>query len=145
MAKRSETEIAEPVAWHALSVGETLGRLKSHRDGLSAAEAAARLERYGPNTLPQAPRRHPVVRFLAQFNNVLVYLLIVAGVITASSGHYADSAVIVKARIKTVALQQWSTGREFNRRLKMAFDEKGIEIPFPQRTLHFQGTPPKTD
>lgn len=48
---------------------------------------------------------------------------------------FADSAVVIKARIKTKPIQQWSVGREYRRRLKKAFDEKGIEIPFPHRTL----------
>ncbi|WP_404381309.1 mechanosensitive ion channel domain-containing protein [Caenispirillum salinarum] len=50
---------------------------------------------------------------------------------------FADSAVIVKTRIKTKPIQQWFVGREFNRRLKKRFDELGIEIPFPHRTLYF--------
>jgi small conductance mechanosensitive channel len=50
---------------------------------------------------------------------------------------FGDSAVVIKARIKTQPIQQWSVGREFNRRLKMAFDEKGIEIPFPHRTIYW--------
>ncbi|HAV76697.1 MAG TPA: Mechanosensitive ion channel protein [Anaerolineae bacterium] len=50
---------------------------------------------------------------------------------------FEDSAVIVRARLKTVPVQQWSVGREFNRRLKMKFDELGIEIPFPHQTLYF--------
>ena len=49
---------------------------------------------------------------------------------------FADSAVIIKARTKTKPIQQWTVGREFNRRLKMKFDEKGIEIPFPHLTLY---------
>ncbi|MGB0663985.1 MAG: mechanosensitive ion channel family protein [Pontibacterium sp.] len=48
----------------------------------------------------------------------------------------ADSAVVIKARIKTKAKQQWSVGREFNRRMKMAFDEHNIEIPFPHQTIY---------
>jgi len=48
---------------------------------------------------------------------------------------FADSAVVIKARIKTKPVQQWSVGREYRRRLKKAFDEKGIEIPFPHRTI----------
>jgi small conductance mechanosensitive channel len=43
----------------------------------------------------------------------------------------ADSGVVLKARIKTVPLQQWTVGREYNRRIKLAFDEAGVEIPFP--------------
>jgi small conductance mechanosensitive channel len=49
---------------------------------------------------------------------------------------FADSAVIIKARTKTRPLRQWAVGREFNRRLKMKFDEMGIEIPFPHMTLY---------
>lgn len=49
---------------------------------------------------------------------------------------FADSAIIIKARTKTKPIQQWRIGREFNRRLKIAFDEKDIEIPFPHVTLY---------
>lgn len=49
---------------------------------------------------------------------------------------FADSAVIIKARIKTVPIKQWGVMRGFNRRLKIAFDANGIEFPFPQRTVH---------
>ena len=49
---------------------------------------------------------------------------------------FADSAVIVKARIKTKPIKQWGVGREFNRLLKKRFDEEGIEIPFPHVTLY---------
>jgi small conductance mechanosensitive channel len=50
---------------------------------------------------------------------------------------FADSAVIVRARTKTKPIKQWEVGREFNRRLKMRFDELGIEIPFPHQTIYF--------
>jgi len=49
---------------------------------------------------------------------------------------FADSAVVIKVRIKTVPIQQWSIGREFRRRIKIAFDAKGIEIPFPHVSLY---------
>jgi small-conductance mechanosensitive channel len=49
---------------------------------------------------------------------------------------FADSAIIIKARTKTKPIRQWAIGREFNRRLKKAFDEKDIEIPFPHVTLY---------
>ena len=50
---------------------------------------------------------------------------------------FDDSAVIIKARMKTEPLQQWFVGREFNRRIKKLFDAQGIEIPFPHRTVMF--------
>jgi small conductance mechanosensitive channel len=49
---------------------------------------------------------------------------------------FGDSAIVIKARIKTKPIQQWRVGREFNRRLKKKFDELGIEIPFPHITLY---------
>jgi small conductance mechanosensitive channel len=46
-----------------------------------------------------------------------------------------DSAVIVRCRIKTHVLEQWAVRREYLRRLKSAFDARGIEIPYPQLTI----------
>lgn len=58
---------------------------------------------------------------------------------------FADSAVIIKCRIKTQPIKQWRVGREMNRRIKKTFDIKGIEIPFPHQTIYWgepkQGTP----
>lgn len=49
---------------------------------------------------------------------------------------FGDSAIVIKARTKTLPIKQWYVGREFNRRLKRVFDERGIEIPFPHLTLY---------
>lgn len=49
---------------------------------------------------------------------------------------FDDSAVVIKARTTTKPIKQWRVGREFNRRLKLAFDKKNIEIPFPHRTIY---------
>jgi small conductance mechanosensitive channel len=49
---------------------------------------------------------------------------------------FAESSVVIKGRIKTWPIHQWEVGRELLRRVKRAFDAEGIEIPFPQRTLH---------
>lgn len=49
---------------------------------------------------------------------------------------FADSAIVIKARTTTKPIQQWRVGREFNRRLKMKFDELDIEIPFPHLTVY---------
>jgi len=51
---------------------------------------------------------------------------------------FGDSSVNVKFRIKTLPANQWEVAREFNRLIKNKFDELGIEIPFPQRTLHIE-------
>jgi moderate conductance mechanosensitive channel len=48
---------------------------------------------------------------------------------------FTESAVVVRARLQTKPIKQWNVGREFNRRMKKLFDARGIEIPFPQRTI----------
>ena len=56
---------------------------------------------------------------------------------------FEDSAIIIKGRIPTVHKQQWAVRREFNRRIKLAFDKSGIEIPFPQTTISYLDTKKK--
>jgi small conductance mechanosensitive channel len=53
----------------------------------------------------------------------------------------ADSAVVVKARFKTLPGKQWLVGREMNRRIKKTFEDAGIDIPFPTRTVHIADGP----
>jgi small conductance mechanosensitive channel len=50
---------------------------------------------------------------------------------------FGDSSIVVKGRIKTRPIRQWQVGRAINRLIKIRFDEHGIEIPFPHRTLYF--------
>ena len=57
---------------------------------------------------------------------------------------FEDSAIVIKGRIPTVHKQQWIVKREFNRRIKLAFDKSGIEIPFPQRTISYPDNKKKT-
>jgi len=66
------------------------------------------------------------------FKNLILEPLEVLGV-----DQFADSAVVIKARIKTKPIRQWDVGREFNRRMKFKFDEHGVEIPFPHQTVYF--------
>ena len=61
---------------------------------------------------------------------------ILDGIEISGVDQWADSAVMIKSRIKTIALEQFAVRREYLRRLKMAFDRHDIEIPFPQRTVH---------
>lgn len=50
---------------------------------------------------------------------------------------FADSALIIKSRLKTKPIKQWNVGREYRRRLKIAFDKHNIEIPFPHTTIYW--------
>jgi len=47
------------------------------------------------------------------------------------------SSVVIRGRLKTIPNKQWAAGREFNRRIKLAFDAKGIEIPYPTQTVYY--------
>ena len=81
--------------WHTLSSDEVGALLDSPAAGLSDAEAEQRLRTYGPNRLPESESRGPLLRFLAQFHNLLIYVLLGAGVVTALLGHWVDTGVIV--------------------------------------------------
>ena len=50
---------------------------------------------------------------------------------------FADSAQVIKARLKTKPSMQWIVTREYNKRLKVAFDNENIEIPFPHTTIYW--------
>lgn len=48
---------------------------------------------------------------------------------------FGQSEIVIKARLRTIPGTQWAIGREYRKRLKNAFDERGIEIPYPHRTI----------
>ena len=86
---------SDGVGWHAMSVEEVVSRLATDGlKGLDAGEASSRLLKYGPNRLPEGKRRGPVVRFLAQFNNILVYVLLGAGFTKLMLGLWVDASII---------------------------------------------------
>jgi len=87
--------LTEGTAHHGLAGHEVLLLLETDRHrGLGAAEAADRLARYGPNVLPHAKTTGPLARFVRQFQNPLIYILLVAGATTAALGEVVDSSVI---------------------------------------------------
>ncbi|WP_426595927.1 cation-translocating P-type ATPase [Cellulomonas sp. McL0617] len=75
--------------------GAVLALLGSSADGLTDAQAAARLDEVGPNRLPEPPRQHPVLRFLSHFDDILIYILLAAAVLKAFLGEWVDFAVIL--------------------------------------------------
>jgi magnesium-transporting ATPase (P-type) len=81
--------------WHTLGTDETLAEQRTIGTGLSAAEAARRLAEHGPNRLTPPKMRGPLLRFLLQFHNVLIYVLLGAAVVTALLGHWVDTGVIL--------------------------------------------------
>ncbi len=85
----------DAAAWHAMSPGEVVERLVTTTDrGLDPSEASDRLQRYGLNRLPEGRKRGPFARFFAQFNNVLVYVLVAAGFIKLMLSLWIDAAII---------------------------------------------------
>lgn len=82
-------------SWHSLSAEETFSLLATSPDGLASTEAAQRLKQYGPNRLMPPHRHGLLIRFLLQFHNVLVYVLLASATVTALLAHWVDTAVIV--------------------------------------------------
>jgi magnesium-transporting ATPase (P-type) len=87
--------VSDVPAWHAMSQAEVVERLLTDSEkGLNLPEASARLEKYGPNRLPEGRKRGPFTRFFAQFHNVLVYVLLAAGFVKLMLNLWIDAGII---------------------------------------------------
>jgi len=95
MSENEIRTIAAGPAWHALDVQTAMQRLASGPEGLSEQEAAARLAKFGPNRLRPPQPRGALVRFLLQFHNILIYVLLGSAVATSLLGHWVDTGVIL--------------------------------------------------
>ena len=80
--------------WHHLAADDALVRLDAQRTGLAKDAVEARRAQHGANRLPPPKRQPAWQRLLLQFHNVLIYVLLAAGVITAALGHWLDAGVI---------------------------------------------------
>lgn len=82
--------------WFNLSVEEVSNELKSDLDsGLSTDEVKRRLKEYGSNKLPEKEKTPEWIKFLTHFNDILIFILLVAAVVTFVLGHYIDTVVIL--------------------------------------------------
>lgn len=81
-------------AFHASEAAAALDQLATQPSGLDPAEAQRRFEQHGPNRLPEGARRSALTRFMLQFHNLLIYVLIAAAVLAAFIGHVIDALVI---------------------------------------------------
>jgi len=103
---------ADPIAApHAAPVGRVLAALGATAAGLDAAEAAARLVSHGPNSLPVAASRSALRRFLAQFDNLLIYVLLASAAVTVFLGHPVDTAVILAVVLANAIIGYVQEGR----------------------------------
>lgn len=93
------TESVESVGdvWHAMSAGDVQGRLDTGPDGLTDDEVRRRRKIHGLNQLEAPKRRNPLLRFVRQFHNILLYVMTGAAVITAILQHWVDTAVLLAA------------------------------------------------
>jgi magnesium-transporting ATPase (P-type) len=81
--------------WHAISADDAVRRLGTDaQTGLDGGEAASRLQTFGPNRLPEGKKQGPFVRFLGQFNNILVYVLLAAGFTKLMLSLWVDASII---------------------------------------------------
>ncbi|MBV8414930.1 MAG: HAD-IC family P-type ATPase, partial [Verrucomicrobia bacterium] len=92
----SSLSVSDP---HALQADDVLSKLRSQANGLSASEATNRLQTVGPNRLPAPPKEGLLKRFFKHFNDILIYILLFAGVAKAFLGHWVDAGVIFAVAI----------------------------------------------
>ncbi len=78
-----------------MTIEETLTALHTREQGLSSDETGERLEQHGPNELPRNQGPGRLKRFLNQFRNVLIFILLIAALFTAFLGEWTDTAVIL--------------------------------------------------
>jgi len=102
------------IAWHHLAPDVVLSKLKASHSGLSQDEAQHRLGMYGPNHLPEAKKRSLIMRFLLQFHNILIYVLITSAVITTTLGHLVDTLVILAVVIANAIIGFVQEGKAEN-------------------------------
>lgn len=81
--------------WYAIDIDSIFSKLSSSVNGISQQDATQRQQQHGPNRLKPAVKKGALARFMAQFHNVLIYVLLGAGVVTALLGHWVDSGVII--------------------------------------------------
>ncbi len=98
-----ETTPAEET-WRALDPNATLRHLATSPEGLTTSEARRRLVRYGPNQLAEAPPPSFWSKLWEQFNNFVVWLLIVAAVVSAALGDWVEAAAIMAIVILNAVL-----------------------------------------
>ncbi len=79
---------------YAFSAADVCEELDTTHEGLSSEDARVRHEKYGYNRLPEPAKKNPLLRFFAHFHDVLIYILIAAGLVTAIMQHWVDTGVI---------------------------------------------------
>jgi len=87
-------EINNDTIWHTLGFEDCVERLNTSKDGLSKQDAKERLEKFGPNKLPEKKKDSVFIVALRQFQDPLIYVLLVAGIASIALGHWNDAIFI---------------------------------------------------
>ncbi|MFC1904970.1 cation-translocating P-type ATPase [Chloroflexota bacterium] len=90
-------------SWYQLDAEQTFRLLEAGHNGLSSAEAKSRLEKHGYNEL-KFKKRGPLIRFLLQFHNPLIYVLLIAALVTSILEIWTDTAVILGVVVLNVLI-----------------------------------------
>jgi magnesium-transporting ATPase (P-type) len=98
-------------AWHNTLAESVLKQLGTDTSGLIQSEADARLAKYGANRLQDATKRSNLMRFLLQFHNILIYVLIGCAVVTAALDHWIDTGVILAVVIANAIIGYIQEGK----------------------------------
>ena len=98
------TDRGEQIRWHQLDAHQALVQLGTTREGLSSEEAQRRLERFGPNRLAAEERLLPLRILLRQLRSPLIYILVIAAVVTVLLGDPIDTAVILAVVVLNTGL-----------------------------------------
>ncbi len=98
-------------SFHSASIEESLKQRHTGHEGLSKAEALARIEQWGENQLPMAPPTPAWKRFLRQFHNIFIYLLLVSALVSLAIAHWVDAGVILTVVIINAAIGFFQEGK----------------------------------
>src|ERR1700754_3833070 len=109
VASGSQSDVT---SWHAVAADEVSRRLDTNvQSGLSGTTVQQRLAKYGHNPLPEGRRQGPWMRFLQQFNNILVYVLLGAGFVKLMVGLWLDAAIILAVVVLNALLGFFQEGK----------------------------------
>ncbi|HKJ75706.1 MAG TPA: cation-transporting P-type ATPase, partial [Gammaproteobacteria bacterium] len=140
MEQRAETTGKDPVTpWHSQPAEAVREAFQTSEQGLSSDEARRRLEHHGPNRLPRPRQRGPWARFLAQFHNVLIYVLLAAAAVTGLLQHWTDTAVILGVVVVNALIGFIQEGKAeqaldairnlLSERATVLRDDRRVEVP----------------
>lgn len=105
MKDAKKKDILDRKNWHSIEASDIESFLESDiSNGLSESEASERLQLFGENLLPEKKKESKMIRFLKHFNDILIYILFGAAIVTFILGHYIDTFVIVLVAIVNASI-----------------------------------------